>query len=123
MRQATTHTGNKRLQATFEVHNGKRDYTGNPTLDNDADWRAVPLDWPCEVIDGGGGETIRGRQTTAQTTHVLVGDYWSVKNRGINANMRATFGGQRAGIVHVSDADGSNRQMRIEVRTETDGSN
>ena len=114
--------GNRVYSATFSEHNGNRDEHGNPTYEVATDWVPVVTRWPCEMIATAGGEMIRGRQTTATTTHVLYGEYFGAK--GIKATHRCTIlVDDVAETFSVSavpiDAQGRKMEMRVEVKRET----
>lgn len=100
--------------AKIERHNGKADELGQPTYNNADDWRPLVAAWPCEVLTGGGGERIRGRQVSANTTHVLIGDPAAVTE--VRPEDRVTISGRVYNITAVYDPDGLGREYRIEAR-------
>jgi len=103
--------------ASFSQHNGRVNEHNLPTVANPGDWRVVVREYPCEVLSTSGGETIRGRQVTAYTTHVLFGDYFAARN--IKPDMRVKVKGMKLNIVSVLDPDGDQFEMRIECKAET----
>jgi hypothetical protein len=116
MAMSTSNVYRRRIhQATFERHNGNQDATGAPTYNLPTDWRIVMSGWPCEVLTTTGGERMRGRQVSASTTHILVGDFFSAADK-IDPECRAWINGRLYNIVAVIEPDGLNRELRIEVK-------
>jgi SPP1 family predicted phage head-tail adaptor len=109
-------TGKRRDNAQIQKHNGKVDDYGQPTYKVEADWETV-VRWPCQFMSTSGGEFLRGRQVTAQSTHVLYGDYAAV--RDVTPDMRVKIRGQVLGILDVSDLFGDQREMSIDAKRET----
>ena len=95
--------GNRRHLATFSQHNGSTDTAGQPTYANAADWTTVLGEWPCELLQTSGGEVLRGRQVTAQTTHVFFGDFMGSE---AEPTYRIIVSGRNYSIVSVLDPDG-----------------
>lgn len=108
--------GTRNHKATFFRHNGTTDVSGNPTYSVDADWEQLNQGWPCEMISGTAGETIRGRQVVAETTHLLYGDWAAVKF--VEPTDRVQIGGVRFSITSVSDPGGDRMETRIEIKRE-----
>ena len=108
--------GRRIHQADFQLHNGNLDDSGTPTYTSEDDWQVVIAAWPCEVLNTSGGETLRGRQVTAETTHVLIGEYFGVE--GVTTDMRIEVNGQTLAIVSVLDQDGDSYERRIEAKRE-----
>ena len=113
---ARKRVGARRWNAQFYRHNGNQDDTGNPTYSVPADWDPISTGWPCEFIATTGGETVRGRQTTAEATYVLFGEFYGAS--GILASDRCEINGSRFGIVAVDDSDEMQMEHRIELRRE-----
>lgn len=110
--------GKRRYTATFSQHNGKRDSHGNPTVDIPTDWTPVLAGWPCEKLTTRGGETVRGKQVTAQTTHVLFGEFFGAN--GVNAEMRVMIPGEpNMSVVAAYDPEGTQTEIRIEAKVES----
>lgn len=108
--------GNRRHRATVSRHDGTGDDHGNPTYTTSSDWDVVVTDWPVEMIAANGGETIRGRQVTEKTTHVLFGEYQGGKT--IASEMRAVISGTTYQVVSALDVDGDSREIRVELKRE-----
>lgn len=108
----------RRYVASFYVHNGNRNQTGNPTYDDLEDWYQVAYDYYCEKINSSGGETVRGRQVTDQTSFVLVGDYWGARAIGVSAPMQVEIEGIRGNVISAEDIDGQQLEMMIQVEIE-----
>lgn len=108
--------GNRRHVARIEQHDGTLNGDGHPTYTTPGDWDTYVSSWPCEMLITGGGEVIRGRQVSDQTTAVFFGEYYGVQ--GTDPKMRISVGGVTYGIVSAYDADGDNREMRIEAKKE-----
>lgn len=110
--------GKRRHMATFQQHDGTTDAHGHPTYFTEADWDNV-LQWPCEVTTAHGGEVLRGRQVTAETTHVLFGEYFSAE--GVTAAMRCKIPSDDGtmvtyDVVSAYDPDGLSRELRVELK-------
>jgi hypothetical protein len=103
-------------QARIERHNGNQDDLGSPTYTNALDWDAIITGWPCELLTTAGGESIRGRTVTANTTHVFTGDFWSTEAADIGPDCRVMIRGKTYSIVKVWQPDGLNSQMFIEAK-------
>ena len=100
--------------AAFTRHNGNVDANGTPTYDSPNDWVAVQGPWPCELVTTTGGEVLRGKQVSATTTHAAFGERFG--SQDLTPQDRVTIAGQVFGIVAVIDADGMNRETRLELR-------
>jgi len=109
--------GSRRHRAKVEQHDGTVDAHGTPTYHTSSDWDTVVLSWPCELLTASGGEKIRGRQTSSETTHVFFGDYAAAS--AVTSSMRVICNSQAYGIVSVYDANGDGREIRIEAKIET----
>lgn len=109
--------GSRRHQADFEQHDGTIGTHGNPTYKTSGDWDTIVSAWPCELLTTKGGESLRGRQVTADTTHVLFGEYQGATS--VTTDMRAVIDGTTYDVVSVYDPDGDGREMRVELRIET----
>lgn len=108
--------GSRRHFADFYRQDGTKDAHGIPDYSDDATWTRVIHAWPCELITASGGERVRGRQVTAATTHVAIGEYYGA--READPDMRAEIGGRRFAIAAAYDPDGDNRETRVELRIE-----
>jgi SPP1 family predicted phage head-tail adaptor len=77
-------------------------------------WAALsgPALLPAKVDAVTGGETLRGRQVSAEATTLFTVRYRS----DITTRMRVTYEGRTLGIVRVSDPYGDRRELRIECR-------
>jgi hypothetical protein len=98
----------------FQKHNGTQDTLGQPTYGTDTDWDVV-AQWRCELLTAGGGEKLRGRQVSANTSHVLIGDPAAVADK-VDPTCRAIIGGKTYNVTAVYDPDGLNREFRVECR-------
>ena len=108
-------TGKRRDTALIQKHNGNKDTYGQPSLTVEADWETV-VRWPCQFQSTSGGEILRGRQVTAQSTHVLWGDYMAVRN--VETTYRIKIRNLTLGIVDVSDLFGDQKEMSIDCKVE-----
>ena len=97
-------------------HDGTVDIHGEPTLSDPTDWRAVITDWPIEMLAVSGGESLRGRQVSDGTTHVLFGGYSG--GRAITPEMQCVINGELYEIVSVLDVEGDRQELRVEVKKE-----
>lgn len=110
--------GMRRYLASFWQHNGSRDPLNQPTYSTATDWEPVISGWPCELIATNGGEVLRGRQVTAETTHVLFGEFFGAA--GVKAQHRCQIDGTFYNVVAAYDADGTRMEQRIEVKAEVE---
>ena len=108
--------GSRRYRATVSQHDGTQDSHGTPTYGTSGDWDAVVTNWPCEVLAVRGGETVRGRQVAANTTHVLYGEYHG--GASITPEMKCVINGTTYQIVSALDMDGQRREIRVELQRE-----
>jgi len=115
MAQRRYRVGKRRDSAVFEKHNGNVDDYGMPTYTIDVDWDRV-VSWPCEFLSAKGGEFLRGRQVSAEASHVLYGDFSAV--RDVTQDMRIKVRGLTLGIIDVSDLFGDMREMVIDAKRE-----
>ena len=106
--------GFRRDQATTMIHNGNQDAAGQPTYSNDADWSPVVIGWPVELVSVRGGETLRGRQVSADTSHVLFGEYYG--GNGVSPEQRCVINGESYNVVSAMDLDGTHTELRVELR-------
>ena len=109
--------GARRHFATAYQHDGTADAHNMPTYSVADDWDPVVTGWPCELITAGGGEVVRGRQTTAQTTHVFFGEPSGGKL--IGPEMRLVVDGVTYAITAAFDPDGDQREWRVEAKIES----
>ena len=79
-------------------------------------WTTVISDWWCELVDVGGGEILDGVQTRESTQKVAIGDSPAVSGT-VDSSCRVTIDGKVYGVTAVRDIAGSNRTMRIELRS------
>ena len=108
--------GARRHQADAYQHNGNADPHGMPTYTVPEDWDLVIQGWPVELITASGGESVRGRQVDAETTHVVFGEYYG--GRTITPQMQLQIAGQTYAITAAYDPDGDNREFRVELKVE-----
>ena len=106
--------GRRNHHVRFKKHVGTVDELGQPTLPNEYDWQIVIPSWFASLRSASGGEPIRGRQVTAQTTHVLIGEYYGAKDA--TADMLALVDGIEYEVLAVYDPDGLNQEIRVELR-------
>lgn len=111
--------GNRRHRADIKQHNGKKDDHGHgaPSYTTPGDWDTVHAAWPCEILTTSGGESLRGKQVAAQTTHVFFGEYHGASST--TADMELEVDGVRYAVVWAGDWEGDRREMRVETRRET----
>lgn len=94
-----------------------------PTASQDAagqmvrTWAALsgPALLPARVEAVAGGESVRGRQVTAETQMVFTTRYRS----DVTTQMRVVYESARYPIVRASDPYGDKRELRIECRAAT----
>ena len=79
-------------------------------------WTTVVSDWWCELVDVGGGEILDGVQTRDATQKVAIGDSPAVSGT-VDSKCRVTIDGTVYGVTAVRDIAGSNRTIRIELRS------
>lgn len=113
---ARKRTGGRRHRLTAKQHDGTKGTHGTPTYTTEGDWGTVVLNWPVELLTVSGGETLRGRQTAAETTHVFFGEYHAGKL--IASDMKVEVGGVTYAVVTAYDPAGDSREMRVEARRE-----
>lgn len=106
--------GLRRYSATFEQHNGNQDSSGNPTYPVAADWSPTVAGWPVEFAGTSGTETPRGGQVSAETTHLIFGEYYG--GEGISPLQRCYVDGRQFGVVSVLDVDGDHMEKRVELQ-------
>lgn len=100
--------------AKFTRHSGSVDAVGNPTYSDPEQWAKIGATWPCELMSTTAGETLRGRQVTAEATHVLYGA--NITKWGVMPKDRVTVAGMRLEIVAVLDSDGRGFESRVDAR-------
>ncbi len=105
----------RRHWLTFQQHDGTVT-NGVPTYHVDGDWDTVSNVGTVAVEKKGvtGGEVVRGIQMDATTTHLLIGDYWSLKN--VTPNMRATGCGDTFNVIRAYDPDGMGESFHVQVK-------
>jgi head-tail adaptor len=108
--------GARRWRATVQQHDGTVDDHGQPTYSVDSDWDSVLTGLPVELLSTTGGETIRGRQTTAESSHIGYCDYHA--GSSVTAGMRLVIDSHRYNVVAVLDELGKRRELRLELRRE-----
>ena len=106
--------GYRRHSASFFEHNGTTDDLNQRTYDNDNDWLPVVVNWPVELVGVSGGEVLRGRQVSAESTHVLFGEAFG--GAGIEPTNRCVIAGTTYGITSVIEPDGDNMELRVELK-------
>lgn len=97
-------------------HNGSVDEAGHPTYGNDADWVIVVSGWPVEFRSVRGTEVIWGRQMSAETTHLAIGEYYG--GEAIESSHRVVINGTTYGVVSVLDRQGLNRELEVQLKRE-----
>ena len=107
-------TGSRRYRADVQQHDATVDGHGSPTFTTAGDWDTVVTGWPCEILTTTGGETIRGRQVSATTTHVLYGQF--AGGSSITPEMRLVVNGVNYSVVSAYDPDGMRRKIRVEAK-------
>lgn len=82
-------------------------------------WTTVTAAVPCEIISAYGGETIRGRQVEARTTHVVTMHF----REGITPTMRLveTANGRVLNITRADDFNGKRRELILECMADANG--
>lgn len=80
-------------------------------------WAAWLSSVPAKAEGVAGGETLRGRQVSAETRMVFSIRYVA----GVTAEMRVVWAGGVYGIVNVADPYGQRRELRIECRAVNGG--
>ena len=106
--------GTRNHSAIFERHNGAVDAAGNPTYHIDTDWTPIQSAWPVEFTATSGSEDARGRQVTAETTHVIYGEYYGAGD--VTPLDRCKINGLAFGIVSINDPDGLQMEKRAELK-------
>lgn len=115
---ARNRIGKRRYNATFLEFNGKQTETGFPDYTDPTNWVPVVANWPCELIGVGSGETVRGRQVTAETTHVIFGEWFG--GEGVKSGHRCRVDGREMSVAGPPlDMDGMKLEMRIELKQES----
>lgn len=107
--------GPRRYRADVTQHDGTVDGHGQPTYTTSGDWDTVVSAWPCELLTTTGGETLRGVQVSAQTTHVFKGDHVA-GGSSIAPDMRLTVDGVVYSVVAAYDRDGMRRETWVEAK-------
>ena len=104
--------GRRRNRITLQQATEALDGAGQPIRT----WTTYLADYPVAIdqVTGGltGGETLRGRQVSAETEIVFSGRWYA----GVTAQMRMSYDGRTLGIVRASDPYGDRRELRIECR-------
>lgn len=108
--------GNRRHSLDAKQHDGTTDSLGTPTYHVAGDWDTVTSGWPVEMLVVSGGETLRGRQVTAQTTHVFYGEYYGGKD--IEADMKVVVENVEYDVVTAYDPWGDRQEFRVEAKRE-----
>ncbi len=108
--------GFRRHTATFYRHNGSVDLYGQPTYSDDTQWAILSQGWPCELTTTVGGEVLRGRMVNEKTTHVAFGEFFGIGE--VTVKDRCVISGVKYGITCVSDPDGIQMEVRVELRGE-----
>jgi hypothetical protein len=67
------------------------------------------------MITASAGEVLRGRQVTAETSHVLIGEFFGVQ--GIAETDRVVLSdGSKLAINGIMDQDGKQEEARVEAK-------
>lgn len=106
--------GNRRYRATFKRHDGTLDGHGQPTYSTEADWDIVVSGYPCSWSTARGSEMMRRGQVQPETTHVIQGEYFGVKD--IVPSDKCLIDGIEYGIEAVYDEENLRREMTIELK-------
>ena len=109
--------GTYRNFATFSQHDGTVDSSGHPTYMTSTDWDSVASNVPGSLEAASGSETLRGTQVVENTSHVFHCDYKSASV--ITSDMRCVINGKTYGIVSILPADDIDRDMMIQLRSES----
>lgn len=110
------HPAGRRIHViTIEQHDGSLDDANQPTYDNADDWDDVIVGLPVELLSVSGGETVRGQQMEANTTHLAIADYFS--SEGVTELMRFTYESETYHITNVRDPKGTRRERFMQCRT------
>ena len=107
--------GARRYRADVKQHDGTVDLHGQPSTLATA-WTTVVAQWPCEVLTTAGGEILRGKQVSAQTTHVFYGDF--VGGDEVTPDMKVTVNGVDYHVLSALDMDGQRREIRVEAKVQ-----
>lgn len=87
-------------------------------IDYEGTWTTVVSEWPCELVDVGGGEVIDGLQTKATTEKIAIGDATQLKSAGVSSTAyRLVIDGTNYGITAIRDVSGDGFSYRVELRS------
>ena len=102
--------GTMRRRITIQTPTATQDAAGQPLVS----WADLTggSNLPARVESVTGGETVRGRQVSAEATTLLTIRYLA----GVTPRQRVSYEGRTLGIVRASDPDGGRRELRIECR-------
>jgi SPP1 family predicted phage head-tail adaptor len=103
------HAGGLNNRITLQSATFAPDGAGQP-IPTWATWGTANL--PAKVEQVTGGETVRGRQVSAETQVVFTVRWLA----GVTPKMRVSWDGRTLGIVRASDPYGDRRELRIECR-------
>ena len=112
--------GMRRHVVTVEEHDGTSS-GGAPTWTTEADWDSLKALFtvPAAYQGVSGGEFVRGFQVEAEATG-LVRMASTPRTRRIKPKMRLRRNGRKLNILSVTDRDGEQRELWIQVREEAD---
>lgn len=95
--------------------------TNTPTQDDNGQlnesWGNTQTGIAAEVLAVSGGESVRGRQVAATTTHLVTIHYRS----GVNPKQRFAWGSLILNITRAEDPDGTRRMLECQCERVTDG--
>jgi SPP1 family predicted phage head-tail adaptor len=102
--------GTMKQRISIQTPSPTQDAAGQPIVA----WGALAggSNLPARVESVAGGETVRGRQVSAEATTLLTVRWLA----GVTPEMRVLYEGRTLGIVRASDPDGGRRELRIECR-------
>ncbi len=100
--------GRKRHRITIQQATTAPDAAGQPI----PTWTTYLADYPVAIDQVTGGETLRGRQVSAQAMLVFSGRWYP----GVTTQMRVVYDSRTLGIVRASDPYGDRRELRIECK-------
>jgi SPP1 family predicted phage head-tail adaptor len=100
--------GRRRNRITIQQATNTLDAAGQPI----PTWSTYLADYPVAIDSVAGGEVLRGRQVSAETTLVFSGRWYT----GVTTQMRVSYEGRTLGIVRASDPYGDRRELRIECK-------
>lgn len=95
-------------------HDGTVDSDRVPDYTTPGTWDTYIEGWPCEILTVSNGETLRGQQVTAETTHLFVGEYHGAKDT--TTDMRVEVGDVTYEIISAYDPHNDRRDFWVETK-------